>query len=314
MRAVRTSRAFTLIELLVVIGIIVTLTSFLAMGLSGARDKAQRKNTRALIDRIKVALESYNSEFRDYPPDGYDKEPLWDKDGNFDAAKGVRVGPSSHPNKIHVKGTAALLYFLCRPHVKITYLGSDGDRSDPRNQVLKTVGPFLELEGDGYFSKKGFNPNHPWSDTAYWTENATCEILDGYGRPLCYDKVKTKEPKYFNPELFCGLKAGIGVGKAHPDAAYADAGLYGLMPDAEDAFGDFESELEIRGKRVDPRYTREVLQVQSEAVANGSEPAAPTGMGTSSPSHEPKYRGGYDLWSSGRSWIDFRDDVTSWGE
>lgn len=300
-------RRFTLIEILVVIAIISILTAVLAMGLGGSKDKAMHKASKALVNKIKIALEAYNSEFRDYPPDGYDtaEKPGWLVD-----ADGVHVGTP----KRALRGTAALMYFLCRPLVKFTVVGADPD--DERNKQYKRVGPFLEL-GPKDFSMPGFNPNHPWSDATYWDVKKNCEIIDAYGRPLIYDKVKTAEEgtdKYFQANRFQNTGTAKGFGyRAHPDEAYVFLNGQGNIPidaDAEPsgfADDDYQTILKFR---VDPRFkTPGDFQTLIDLLDTGGKP------GNGKPgTHAPKAPGAYDLWSMGRSWVDPRDDVTSWGD
>ena len=155
----------------------------LTMGMKGAIDKAKHKKTIAVIEQIKTALNSYHAEFKDYPPDGYDAETGWPSNN-----AGIQVG---EPNR-RVKGSAALIYFLCRPLIKVTILGDDP--LDERNQRRTRVGPFLDTTPDS-FSRREFNAGHPWADNDYWGRANQGYILtmliDAYTRPICYDKVKT---------------------------------------------------------------------------------------------------------------------------
>lgn len=64
----RARRGFTLIELLVVVAIIGLLASFLAVFLGNVVTEAKIKRTRALLQRIEVALQSYRERFGAYPP------------------------------------------------------------------------------------------------------------------------------------------------------------------------------------------------------------------------------------------------------
>lgn len=304
------TQSFTLIEILVVMAIIIVLTGILAMGLGGSRDKAAHKATKALINKIKVALESYNSEFRDYPPDGYDNEG-WGAPWTHAGAAGQNVGYPPRP----MRGSGLLMYFLCRPLIKITVVGADPN--DPRNLQMKRVGPFLQL-APGDFSKEGFNPNHPWSDVAYWDTQLfrNTEIIDAYGRPICYDKVKVNDGgttrTYFQPDRFQSL-AGAGKGKlVHSDQEF----LLGKM--AVDAIREPEGyeavpPLDMLNLRHDPRFANKtVLETVTTYMDGGA--GAGFAFTADATNLAPKNVGGYDLWSPGRSWIDPRDDVTSWGD
>src|SRR4051812_2659894 len=131
-----------------------------------ARDTA----TRMLLKQIDLALGQYNTDFRDYPPDGYDREPVWDKAGAYagtlPAKPGIRLGK-------HVYfGSGCLIYFLCHPN-----------RSGTTYLTLP-LGCYSAREWD-----KNFDPTISPDDPRFKPEWATCEILDPYGHPIHYDKV-----------------------------------------------------------------------------------------------------------------------------
>jgi prepilin-type N-terminal cleavage/methylation domain-containing protein len=62
------SRGFTLVELLVVIGVIAVLTALSFPAISAVRRKSQVNETTATLERIKLALATYQNDFGDYPP------------------------------------------------------------------------------------------------------------------------------------------------------------------------------------------------------------------------------------------------------
>lgn len=329
-------RAFTLIELLVVLAIIFILVALLAAGLGKARESAKSKASRALVGRLQVALENYHSEFRDYPPDGYDMEGTV-----APTADGIPVGvPLSSGPPRKMKGTALLMYYLCRPLIKLTYMGAPplpGEVRDERNVVSTSVGPFLTLNGSNYsrgrpdddVTQETFDPGFVWTGpagsraTQFWDTRKmrVCEIIDGYGRPLCYDKVKTATLKYFQPDRFHnGVQGSVPSGKgtgAHSDVEY----MSNEMP----VFDDDESACPTgdvthgapaslaAGQRYlwhqDPRF---IVGPTSVRAADGCNPSNKP-LGTAS-SHAPKNVGGYDLWSFGKSFTNTNDDITSWGE
>lgn len=343
----RHARAFTVLELLIVIGIITILTTFLVMGLRGAGSKAQAKATKALIERIKVALDNYYGHFRDYPPDGYDDEANgWTipaQGGMAMTAEGVAVGTP----KRRLKGTGSLIYFLCRPVVKISYSGSP---SDPRNIMKETVGPFLDLGPENY-SRQGFNPMHPWADDPYWETQGfrLTEIIDPFYRPLHYDKVKAFGPgvtpmtKYFQPDRFhffqsagatfspsANLASASSKGKfVHSDQQFLSDQVLPLddneMQCPTDTGGGNTHEVGIEGVpegakigvHSDPRRKAGGPGWQADGCCitgynGGSQPSGWTN-GTLA-SHEPKFVGGYDVWAHGMSYMSPRDDITSWGD
>lgn len=319
-------RGFTLIELLVVLAIILILVALLAAGLGTAREKAKAKATRALIGQIQTALENYFSEFRDYPPDGYDVEVPGTN------TQGVPVG---HPPR-NLKGTAALMYFLCRPLVKVTYMGTPvpGEVPDRRNYRYTTVGPFLTLAGTGNFTRgrdddpEGpFDPAFVWADPSgggggkahqFWVtrQMTRCEITDAYFRPLCYDKVKANTPKYFQPDRFHYINVGTGVGgmgyNVHPDVDYLRDQMPVIDEDefvcpTDDPNHKTTAAPADRYKwSVDPRLKPDKVAPDGCCPNNITRGTAET--------HAPRNVGGYDLWSYGRSYTNPRDDITSWGE
>lgn len=62
------ARGFTLIELLVVIGVIVVLAGLSVPAISAIRTRSQVGETTALMERLKLALATYQNDFGDYPP------------------------------------------------------------------------------------------------------------------------------------------------------------------------------------------------------------------------------------------------------
>jgi len=61
-------RGFTLIELLVVVSIIIIIAGTLLTVIPGFYIKTQKKATRVFIERLEVAIEQYNNDYRSYPP------------------------------------------------------------------------------------------------------------------------------------------------------------------------------------------------------------------------------------------------------
>jgi len=84
---------FTLIEVLTVVGIIGLLIAAIVVVTGGATEKAAKKGTQGILNRLAMALESYHSEFQAYPPDGYDE-------------------PVIAPNGQRLRGSACLTYYL----------------------------------------------------------------------------------------------------------------------------------------------------------------------------------------------------------
>ena len=61
-------KGFTLMELLAVTGIIIVIAATVLTVLPGLREKTQGKATKALIERLEIALEQYYNDNRSYPP------------------------------------------------------------------------------------------------------------------------------------------------------------------------------------------------------------------------------------------------------
>jgi prepilin-type N-terminal cleavage/methylation domain-containing protein len=159
---------FTLLEMLTVIAILTILMAIALYGIGKYRQKAYIDGTIGLLHNIASALDSYRSEFGEYPPDGFDEdEPVVRK-----------VGNSQRP----IRGSQCLVYFLALPVMKETETGSEVTR--------RSVGPFLDLKesdlsGAGDLDERLNDPN--------------VEILDKWGNPIHYDRVeldaRTKKPR-----------------------------------------------------------------------------------------------------------------------
>ncbi len=332
MRSARRARGgFTLVEMLVVVGILVVLTSLLIVGLRTSVEKAKNQNTKALIGRIKTALESYHADFRDYPPDGYDAERVGEALPHVD---GVFVGiPVAGGQPRRLKATASLMYFLCRPLVSLSFRG-DASSGDPRNRVYKSVGPYLEELSESNFSRPqatrsdgsvvAFRPDFPWIANDFWDAPGNmrlCEIIDAYGRPLCYDRVRAFDRAspgatnvFFQPDRFQNTGGAATSGKGygvHPDTVYMENSMPLFDEDeayrGPDGYAEFVaglSQVDRVRYHNDPRFVPNYVYVYPTGGSS-------TG-GTSTSQLEPKYIGGYDLWSYGRSYMDPTDDIGSW--
>ncbi|MEZ6187515.1 MAG: type II secretion system protein [Planctomycetota bacterium] len=296
-------RGFTLIELLIAMAIMILLASLLIVAVRPIFSNAKRKATAAFLGEIQTALSAYHAVFRDFPPDGYDREPAppgpnpgWAYGG---PTGGLRVGIPPRD----MKGTQCLIYFLCRPVINVHWKGST---DDPRNSRSESVGPFLRTVTESHFSVPGFNPNKLWS--AWNAQEQRCMMIDNYGRPICYDKVKLNTPVYFQPSRF-HRNGGSGPGgegiAAHADQTYIQSQMW-IDEGLEDPSGAMNATT-IATWHVDPRFTQAHLATLPELFA----PTNYTFPGSLA-THEPKVVGTYNLWSAGESWLNPQDDICSW--
>lgn len=285
--AFKSVRALTLVEILISIAIIVILTAFLVPQVSVLRRKAYISNTEALIKKVDTALKLYYDQFRDYPPDGYDPEPGYNVTGD-----GVQLGngwPTGGPRRF--KGTGCLIYFLSLPVTKVTVKGPVyGNTVPERNLRREVVGPFLTEVKSSSYSITDFQPRDLRRDATV----ANVELIDAFGRPLCYDKVRTRENTSFQPNLFDGVP--FGSGRPHHIATRDITSVEeepGVDPNNTMSPAGINEDL---NQVWDPRRT----QRDAAGFLNTGSPAGPQNVGH------------FDLWSRGALWTDPNDDICSW--
>lgn len=314
----RRARGFTLIELLVVVAIMVILATIVAVGLIPLKKKAYKEKTKALLQKIQTALDTYFNEFRDYPPDGYDNEGNWPTVKTtwpFNATQGVYLGGVNANGSLTrghwYKGSGCLIYFLCHPINNITRLGADAGEDDSRQVRVKPVGPFLGDIPRDAFSTYQYDPTfdpaiHPLSSDfqASW---ASCEILDAWMRPIHYDKVKDATT-YFQANRFKGSGSGEGVA-THSDATYRQ-GIWSTLVESDEwicpagtknANHDTYTTTSTGNVHADPRCPANSGSEADGCLNQGGTPTA-------------RNLGSYDLWSHGPSWTNPKDAITNWGK
>ena len=96
----RRREGFTLIEVLVVMAILGVLVSFVLVAANRHRVGAAEEATRALIQRIDLAMEKYYGYKNAYPRDGFDSEV-------------------ANEAGVPIRGAACLYYFLGREFEKL---------------------------------------------------------------------------------------------------------------------------------------------------------------------------------------------------
>lgn len=148
-------RGFTLIEMLIVVGIIGFLIAMIVNVFINASGGAKVKATKALIEKIGIALARYEGELRSLPPDtGYDM-PFGTK---------TMKNPEGETEILY--DTGALWRYLGR---KLEVRRADGS-------VAKVVGPFTS------FSESELRQ---YDDMVYSGERSYY-VCDAWGNPISY--------------------------------------------------------------------------------------------------------------------------------
>ena len=149
-------RGFTLIEILVVIGIISLLLAYLVVQFN--KPIGPEEGTKGLLLQLSAAIDSYNNEFRAFPPDGYD-EPVF------------------APNGRELKGSACLAYYLA-------WMYSDGAGGFVEFEMKRP--DYTDPERTGEVPVNGGAQFWPGCNPGKHL-NAYGEILDLFGNALRYD-------------------------------------------------------------------------------------------------------------------------------
>lgn len=148
-------RGFTLIEMLIVIGIISFLIAMIVTVFINASGGAKVKATKALIEKIGIALARYEGELRSLPPDtGY----------------GMPFGTYETVNS---DGEKEIIYDSCSIW---RYLGQKLEvRRESDGSVAKVVGPFTS------FSESELRP---YEDVKF--PERSYYVCDAWGNPISY--------------------------------------------------------------------------------------------------------------------------------
>ncbi len=156
----RRCSGFTLIELLVVIGILTTLAAVFVGSLLTVGEKAQRRATEALFQRISIGVDKYKDYSGFYPPDGLDGE--------------ITTGGG-----IPIVSTQSLYHFIGRPFV-IKKPAPGG-----RVKVERYSSPLLSFTDSEIEYRYTGDVEEVPED-----EERPAEILDKWGTPLHYDRLE----------------------------------------------------------------------------------------------------------------------------
>jgi len=297
----------------VVISITLLLASFLIVGLWPQKDKAMRSNTQAMIDAISAALASYYSEFHDYPPDGYDREPAWLKAGAYTGAgPGIMLGGGPSGNKRYqYYGSGCLIYFLCYPIANVTIVGADQGATDPRNLRISPCN-----KGSAFLTtlkKENFSASY-WDDTfdigiqpgngQYIGTWAQGEIVDAYFYPIHYDKVGSdaNDAIHWNANAFRNMSYPFA--KIHSDQNYMTSIQGRIDPTADTEANACPSGQHGSGGTGGPKHADPRVPAESD----GCYIDTPTSGNT----WGPRNPGSFDLWAHGKCWANGITAITNW--
>ena len=250
--------------------------------------QTRRKATEAQLAISATLSTSTFTEFRDYPPDGYDRDPLWGAATatcNATGPSGITLPTASGPALY--SGSGCLVYFLCYPITNAAG-GASGSR---------TVGPYLRTLRDESFSAtfwdKSFSLAIAPSNPSYKPAWSACEILDADGLPIHYDRVKPRTDPGFATFFDANRFAGANGIAAHSDQTYLQqfAGVE-AENDVCSALGDGSHVGASAPRHSDPR----AKPVADGCVLDG-------------PATGPWAVDGYDLWAHGRSFANARTAI-----
>lgn len=145
-----TRRAFTLVELLVVIAIIGTLVGLLLPAVQAAREAARRSSCANNLKQLGVALHSYESARRSFPPSRWGPKETacswppsgndWSTcgDGTVVPAKGTMIDGVAYPGAGGFSGYVAMLPYMEYPELYDTMMR---DAGMPSRYMYDSQGP-----------------------------------------------------------------------------------------------------------------------------------------------------------------------------
>jgi prepilin-type N-terminal cleavage/methylation domain-containing protein len=300
------TRGFTLVELLVVIAILAILAGIVAVDLIPMKKKAYVETSRAFIQKVSTAIDGYQNEFRDLPPDGFDNEGVgsagWKYD-NATPAKGVLLGNA------YYKNSAVLVYFLCHPITNVTFIGSDIGQIDARQRREKPLPPFLvetpiEALSMGYHDDAFDIAKNPgssaWNDA--WN---VCELVDAWGRPIDYDKIAVPSTASYKQTYTTGNNVFMNAARCHPDQDYLSSMLDNLAWSSDDERCCPDHSHDIADGTIDKSWHK-------DPRAPAFPPPTGDGCLDDSKAATPRNAGGCDLWSHGPSWTNPRNALANW--
>lgn len=200
-------RGFTLVELIIVILILAILMGLVIYAVGAITARAKHNKTTSLIQTLENAMQAYYSDFRAYPPDGYDFDVVVD---------GVKL-----------KGTASLVYHL-------GWLLPDPPGSGNYRKVeLKRK---VDM-GDGRITITTAHGGKPyWPDLKTDDLTPWGEIKDGWANPMHYDNLEEDEAGrvQFTPQTGGGWHMSPTKYHKDPDPRVAKNRREGFNPGTYD--------------------------------------------------------------------------------
>lgn len=169
-------KGFTLVEVLTVIGILSMLLAAIIVVTRSSPEKAAAAGTKGLLLKLSLALQRYHSEFRVFPPDGYDF-------------------PVTAPNGLQLKGSACLTYYLAWK-----YPDGEGGFED------------YEMKKPFYIDSENITMVPVNQEVPFWADckpkddlNKYGEVRDKFslGNPLRYDNCERRRDKKvrYSPDI-----------------------------------------------------------------------------------------------------------------
>jgi general secretion pathway protein G len=293
------ARGFTLMELLVVMAILIMLTTLLIGALWPQKEKAMTKKTEALLKAVQSALDMYHAEFHDYPPDGYDSDPTkGDKGWTYASGSNYGIKIQLPSGTATYFGSGCLIYFLCYPMDNIYYIGADAGAGvvDPRNKRAKALDPYLSTLRKEDISVSAWDDSFDLSisprSTSYKPGWSIGEIIDAFGFPIHYDKVRdASNGGFFQNYVFEGNT------KCHSDQTY----LTGAMQNFLSA--------DVNGS-ICPTGAHNLTSSPKHGEPRSPDPG--DGCYLDATATAPRNPGAYDLWAHGKSFCNGRTAITNW--
>lgn len=199
---------FTLLEILIVIVIIAILSSLLLWGVTAAIEAAKRSMTEGMVRSMTGALESYKSQYGDYPPSSLDRFKV------------------QLPNDTN-NGIEAMVACL---------------------ETKNSGGPFYKPAEEGLWVNRDGDKVKKNVTNWFFGDNQLRELQDGFGFVLWYihhgdyDKPEKHHLRVLHEKG--GEKQTVKIYQSEKTKTYSNAGKYQLVSPGPD--GKFGTEDDVR--------------------------------------------------------------------